>query len=300
MAASVCAGGAQNVCVGGPRNGLPCFNSADCPMGWDGECVSGTCAGGPQNGNPCLDDADCNPVDCVNAGYSCTTHEDCTTKTCVGAINTGDLCADNGDCECSPVPGIPVVAGLPIVYPLYPVNFAAAPCMAGDPPRPLTAIVSVCVGGADDGKLCNPHLPSPCATGGICTDNGVWVDRIGTIWAVEQEDAVTGDASAAAILLFENWSADRGCQPWRTYAPPNGPGQRSLRRKQRRLRGRRMPDRRRLRSGGVRQTLSDHLSPQLAFHGVHLARRADLPASGVDRADRGGSDRPVRKGQDPA
>ncbi len=214
----VCVGGSQNVCVGGPRDGGPCITVADCPADDAGECVSGVCVDGGLPGSTCRSDADCNPVDCVNAGNECQEHADCIKQMCVGAVNEGDFCNEELPCDCSAVPGIPVVAGKPIVYPLYPANFGAAVCEAGDPAESLTTIVHVCVGGVDDGQLCHPST-SPCTPPGICTDNGVWVDRTGVIWAVEEEDALTGDPSAAAILLFENWFRDGGCQPWRAYEP---------------------------------------------------------------------------------
>ena len=146
---------------------------------------------------------------------------------------------------------ITVVAGMPI-DPLFPVNFGGvAACLdGGAPPQPLTSITTVCLGGTNDGSVCTSG--TDCGGGGICTDDALFVDRIGVIWGIEgypddvgspsqfckggpnDGNACVEDAdcqidledttsvcrgSAAAILLFENWAEDVGCQPWRANEP---------------------------------------------------------------------------------
>jgi uncharacterized delta-60 repeat protein len=87
---------------------------------------------------------------------------------------------------------IPVVAGLPI-YPIYPVNLDGSICKDdGVPQHPLTQTVG----------------------------DAVWVDRSGTIWAIEAQDDVTGQPSSAQIFLWENWQDL--CQPWRAFADYSG------------------------------------------------------------------------------
>jgi hypothetical protein len=84
---------------------------------------------------------------------------------------------------------LPVVAGLPI-DPLFPVNFAAAPCLNGDN-QPLTSIIG----------------------------DALWVDRTGGIWAVEETtDDGFNSRAIGEVHLWENWAPDGGCQPWRGYA----------------------------------------------------------------------------------
>ncbi|RMD83332.1 MAG: hypothetical protein D6815_06850 [Candidatus Dadabacteria bacterium] len=48
-------------CVGGPHDGLPCNEAADCPAG---TCGPTTCNGGPSAGAPCTSDAECGGAEC--------------------------------------------------------------------------------------------------------------------------------------------------------------------------------------------------------------------------------------------
>ena len=182
-------------------------------------------------------------TDCPNGVCA----DDCAVDICVGSLNANAPCNSDDDCACDSLPGIPVVAGLPI-EPLFPVNFGAAPCTSGTPPEPQTEVTKVCIGGGNDGTLCSSSGECPS---GICTTDGVFVDRTGVIWAAEgyadngsnsqwcvggsregltctvDDDCVVvpGDLAAvcrgagAAIRLFENWpfDGDLGCQPWRGY-----------------------------------------------------------------------------------
>lgn len=126
------------------------------------------------------------------------TDENCGTcnneSLCEGGGTTGYevACATDEDC-CE----IPVLAGLP-VDPLFPVNFGAAVCFDEDE-VPLTRVEPL-------------------------TGDALWVDRKGGIWAVEEcndtgDDSSCDPTSSALIYLFENWSADCGCQPWLVNGP---------------------------------------------------------------------------------
>lgn len=96
--------------------------------------------------------------------------------------------------QSDPTQSVPVLAGLPI-DPLFPVNFAAGACLTGTPPEPLTQILG----------------------------SALWVDRTGGIWAVEETtDDFVPQVSSGTVSLWENWSADVGCQPWRDFNPGNG------------------------------------------------------------------------------
>lgn len=134
-----------------------------------------------------------------------------------------------------PTQTVQVVAGLPL-DPLFPVNLGAAPCTGGDPMAPLTTISALCAGGPNDGQPCecpasscadfgddghkcaggarqgtSCDLANNCSGQGTCEAEGLWVDRTGVIWASEETD------SPAGILIYENWPADVGCQPWRDF-----------------------------------------------------------------------------------
>ena len=163
------------------------------------------------------------------------------------AVDTFDythIAVDSGD-------PIVVVAGMPI-DPLFPVNFGGVAACETSPNNPQTQITQVCLGGANDGSVCADD--GEC-TNGTCTDDALFVDRVGTIWAIEgYPDDIPNPAqsckggpndtmpcvddsdcrtdikdttsvcrgSAAAIRLFENWAGDIGCQPWRSFADVPG------------------------------------------------------------------------------
>ncbi len=108
----------------------------------------------------------------------------------VGQQPPHDFDYDSFPSQTDPTDLIAVVAGLPI-DPLFPVNFGAAACRTGTvPPIPQTTVAG----------------------------DALWVDRAGGIWAVEQtHDDGTPGPSIATVYLWENWSADGGCQPWRAF-----------------------------------------------------------------------------------
>lgn len=96
--------------------------------------------------------------------------------------------------QSNPEEMLPVYAGLPI-DPLFPVNFAAAQCLSDAPVEPQTEVLG----------------------------SALWVDRTGGIWGVEETtDDFVPQTSTATVLLWENWSADAGCQPWRDFNPGEG------------------------------------------------------------------------------
>ncbi len=96
--------------------------------------------------------------------------------------------------QSDPTTPVPVLAGLPI-DPMFPVNFAAAACLTGTPPQPLTTVFG----------------------------DALWVDRTGGIWAVEETtDTSTPQPSSGTVSLWENWAADGGCQPWRDFVTGDG------------------------------------------------------------------------------
>ncbi|MCH7631852.1 MAG: hypothetical protein IIB59_01460, partial [Planctomycetes bacterium] len=252
---SVCVDGRQNTCSGGTFAGQPCADVNDCCFGDEtclatvtcdnagNECGVKRCFGGENDLGGCVDNTDCPNGVCA---------DDCAVDICVGSLNANTPCTSDDDCACDSLPGIPVVAGLPI-EPLFPVNFGAAPCTDGIPPQPLTEVTEVCIGGGNDGTLCSSSGQCP---GGICTRDGVFVDRTGVIWAAEgfaddafesqwcvggsrvgmsctvdddcivlpEDLAAVCRGAGAAIRLFENWpfDGDLGCQPWRAYVCVGG------------------------------------------------------------------------------
>jgi len=114
----------------------------------------------------------------------------------VGERPPFDFDYDSFPAQTDPTRLVPVVAGQPI-EPLFPVNANAAICRTDTVPSvPRTNVVG----------------------------DALWVDRQGTVWAVEAtQDGGTPGPSTGIVNLWENWAADGGCQPWRSrFAGGNG------------------------------------------------------------------------------
>ncbi len=140
--------------------------------------------------NPCVDEGDC------GSGESCDPNGLWRMGVHLVVAEQSPFFFDYSEFpnQSDPTETVPVLAGLPI-DPLFPVNFAAATCRAGTPPKPLTQILG----------------------------SALWVDRTGGIWGVEETtDDFVPQPSSATVLLWENWVSDVGCQPWRDFNPGDG------------------------------------------------------------------------------
>ena len=102
----------EDMCVGGPYDGLACSVDLDCQIYCDlGQCDGPSCVnwqcppwtmqcdGGPNAGDPCTSDADCLTT-CDTGGPDwpvCTTNADC--RECTSGPNLGASCSVNADCS---------------------------------------------------------------------------------------------------------------------------------------------------------------------------------------------------------
>lgn len=140
-----------------------------------------------EGGNWCIDEGDCTSGPCdLNGLWGMGVHE------VIAEDGTHDFDYTHFPNQSDPSQSDPVVAGLPI-DPLFPVNFGKDLCFDGATGPPLTTVIG----------------------------DALFVDRKGGIWAVEEEtDDAVPVTSIATVYLWERWSADRDCQPWRAYYPP--------------------------------------------------------------------------------
>ncbi|UCC32731.1 MAG: hypothetical protein JSU86_10690, partial [Phycisphaerales bacterium] len=140
-----------------------------------------------EGGNWCVDEGDCTTGPCdLNGLWGMGVHE------VIGEDGTHDFDYTHFPNQSDPSQSDPVVAGLPI-DPLFPVNFGKDLCFEGGTGPPLTTVIG----------------------------DALFVDRKGGIWAVEEQtDDAIPVTSIATVYLWERWSADRDCQPWRAYYPP--------------------------------------------------------------------------------
>jgi len=143
------------------------------------------------SGNPCIDEGGC------DSGETCDPDGLYRMGVHHVVAESSPFFFDYSDFpnQADPSETVPVLAGLPI-DPLFPVNFGAALCFDGHtPPAPRTQVLG----------------------------SALWVDRTSGIWAVEEQtDDFVPQPSSATVLLWENWGADGGCQPWRDFSTGNG------------------------------------------------------------------------------
>ncbi len=187
------------VCVGGVNDTQHCQTDADCP---DGDCQGSFCAGGTNNGLACTRAADCPGASCVGGstpGQPCTTNAQCLGGgTCRRAECPGPFLDSCGDSACC-------------TYDDFCLDITERACNAyGDPDRTNlfqrgefcnrlgqrcrfggcfegvgdcceNDFESHCIGGINDGDLCDYYFPPRIARVAIASEvrhRGQFVHRV--------------------------------------------------------------------------------------------------------------------------